>query len=769
MDAKAKIQMQPGWLSLPPNLGENPPGRSQPIEPLIRLLAAKLDEADIAWCVLRNADGLPAYTRYDLDLLLAAEQLPVFENILKTCLAETGWQVLGRITKRHYQCIMLYLNMPEGDYFFLPLDVFTALEYRGLRLLDAGHVLSQRLRNGQGIWMLPTGMEAAITLLKEWVPHGKLKENSRESLRQDTARDPDSFRDTLSVAAGKELGAIIVELVQQGIWVLTPEQLRDLRRAIHDRTPTRWLAVADMLLQNIRHLFRPALGRVVSLAGADGSGKTTLAEGLFRSTYKRPFKACRYVHGHVGVLPRFRDMRAALRRLFGLPAHPPTAEPDMLKGMMEPLPAWKSVALAGYYALDLCLARLLIRRWRSQWALVIMDRSFFDYFYQLGHRRCPQWVLRALLFMIPKPDLLLCLADDPEHIYARKPELTVAEIICEQEILATLVERYPFARCLDGRAGIESIVTAGQHEIWATLGLGQRLSWRQWSVGSRPILAYEAGAANSHWRALTLYSRSTPKRVWLIRAIQWAARCGLDRWLAPERCEVAELLSAGELETLLAELRALFSVESLEWLLTWPARVERRRIYVQFQVPGGGAGVIKIGAGEFNLKQLFNEAEMLRQLTGHEHPFGIPAVLFAKLWSNGRTILALSNFPNPGAFLSKAEIEQWGHIVLRHLESLSIPDFAHGDLGPGNMLLDAQGKLFLFDWENASADAPQGTDAAGLWLSQRQREVLRQPEQAVRELHEYMQGWGDVDCSAVLDFLVARENLAAQRLREVWP
>lgn len=460
MIAPPGIQLQPGLLNMPAGLGENEPHLVLPMKALVRRIADRWEAAKIAWVVLRNAEGLPEFTRYDLDILMAPDQARKAAGILEECVAETGWNIAGRIRKYHYQCLLL-MHASQGNIFYLPVDMFTALQYRGLRYLNTHDILQKRLPSAQGIWCLPPGVEASITLLKELLPHRKLKENSRATVSAQWEQDASGFGQTITAAAGAEWAEKLAQMIRREEWSLARTEALDLRRQIRRRAPPWWGGAVGALWAHIRHLMRPALGRVICLAGPDGSGKTTLAEGLFRNLYKRPFKAARYIHGNIGILPRFRDARAFIRHLLRLPPIPSPPEPVSLKGMMTPLPAWKSVLLATYYACDFSLARWCLRRWRSQWTLTIMDRSFYDYYYQLGHRRCPHRYLHLLARWIPKPDVLLCITDEPAAIHQRKPELTVAEIQVEQDILSDLVQRYSFARSVDGRQGISTMVATG--------------------------------------------------------------------------------------------------------------------------------------------------------------------------------------------------------------------------------------------------------------------------------------------------------------------
>ena len=758
-------ELTPGLLDMPPGLGENAPGTELPFAPLIRRLADRLDETGIAWAVLRNAADLPDYTRYDVDLLVPPDQRGNFLAILEASAAETGWRIAGRIRKRHYLCLLLVRGSPATGLFFLPLDVFTALEFRGWRFLETAAVLRSRIRTPQGIWTLPAGAEAAITLLKELLPHGVLKENSRAAVQAQAASDPERFRAGLEWAAGPDLAGRLVEAVRRGEWSLAPADARELHRAVRRRTPHPWLGLAAAAAQNLAHLFRPALGFVVCLAGADGSGKTTLARGLVEQLYKRPFKACRYVHGNIGVLPRFRDIRAWCRRRAGRPEPAAVPEPPALKGMLTPLPAWKSALLASYYAVDLWLARGPLRRWRGQWTLVILDRSFYDYYYQLGHRRCPAWVFDLGAQLIPKPDLLLCIVGDPGRIHARKPELTEEEIRLEQDILRARAAMLPFARILDGTAGPEALVASAVREVLGRLLGAAPATLCSWRFGGRPWLAYPAGSRAERLRALALFPRSTIKRRLFHAGVKGLTILGLDTRWGSTRDADADLLSVGERELLLEELRRA-GVTVAEWLLAWPARPERRRQYLVFRdAVTRRLGVVKIGAGGFNRRQFQNETEMLRRLAPESHPFSIPSVLFLRELTGERTVLALGGFPPRFAPLSAAQAVRWSAIVIGHLAARRL---AHGDLGPGNMLADAGGRLFLFDWENAAEAAPAGVDEIGFWLALRQRSALRVPGAQAAALRRDFRNRPEPEILATLDFLRARDNLAAARVREAW-
>lgn len=75
--------------------------------------------------------------------------------------------------------------------------------------------------------------------------------------------------------------------------------------------------------------------------------------------------------------------------------------------------------------------------------LVILDRCFYDYFFQRQNRNLPHWLLWAIAFVVPKPRLFIVLEADPSVIHSRKPDLDIEEIREQYEILSRVSSRLP--------------------------------------------------------------------------------------------------------------------------------------------------------------------------------------------------------------------------------------------------------------------------------------------------------------------------------------
>lgn len=326
-----------------------------------------------------------------------------------------------------------------------------------------------------------------------------------------------------------------------------------------------------------------------------------------------------------------------------------------------------------------------------------------------------------------------------------------------------------------------------------------------WGFRRQPVMAYAAGDPAGRIRALSLFPRTSFKRCLFSQGVRLLMTLRLDAAFCSWRESAGDLLSSEELESLLGELRKTCGGREIDWLLAWPAQTDRKRVYLIFRVPAERvSGVVKIGGGEFNRAQFRNETDVLARLLAWEHPFSIPSVLFECNLAGGRTALALGGFPTPLRPVSVARAVAFGREAIDHLHTLPTPAakmrlgetswfpafrdmtlagaascrlldlaateinvaFVHGDLGPGNMQDDGRGGVFLFDWENASMQAPVWTDSVGLWLACRQRQVLRAPRRMGPALRKQLGDPPENDVGVALAFLCAQGNLAAARMLE---
>jgi hypothetical protein len=88
----------------------------------------------------------------------------------------------------------------------------------------------------------------------------------------------------------------------------------------------------------------------------------------------------------------------------------------------------------------------------------IFDRYYYDYLIDPKRARIklPKWILKMGQFLIPEPDLILCLGTDAQVIHKRKPELTLDEVERQVAALKKMSESHNRAVWIDTGENIET-------------------------------------------------------------------------------------------------------------------------------------------------------------------------------------------------------------------------------------------------------------------------------------------------------------------------
>lgn len=459
------------------NSGEQKRGAA-PIGPWVRAFFAKMDDAGICWAVLRGAGDLPDETRYDIDLLIEPGRAAEGEALLREAAEQEGWQVRRIIDKWEYRCCLVI--GPDGDPRFVPVDFFSRCLHRFHPIADGDYALEHRMKNSRGVWVVPDGFAAALSLLKELTRHDTFKANSRDEAQKGARDDAASFRAAVAGVLGDELAARLQKACAEGSWEQVEALAPDLRLAVNRGWSKRLPQAAKFLAMNWRHNRRPPMSCFLVLLGPDGAGKSTVGDRVAEVLYQRPYKICRRFEYNFRIFPELKQFKRALAALTGRKPKTTAPPPPGTRGsgMNEDHPAVRGMIYVTYYSLDLLVGRLMTRKLRGQGAVLIFARYFHDYYYQRGYGKVPRWYLGLLERLAPRPDLIVYLDRDAEEIHAGKPELDVGEIRRQQEIIKKLTASRSNAVTVDASRGIDETVQqvsrlARDHFL---CGSGRRLS-----------------------------------------------------------------------------------------------------------------------------------------------------------------------------------------------------------------------------------------------------------------------------------------------------
>lgn len=436
-----------------------------PITTLITGLINSLNSDNVMYAVLRDAELLPAAPAHDIDILVSRSDLATVRKSIVTIAQQHGWTLCHEIIKYEYSCLILQSQTAVPEY--LPIDLASECHYRGLRYITTENIYGRRTRTAQGIWTVPRGFEAAMVAMKDVLSLRTIRPHVRPMIQSGATTDNSEFVECLKDVVGTKMAIALCDAAKQERWDDLANMRGDLIRRLIRRQWTRVLCYVTFLRITIKYYVTAPLGLFVVIVGPDGSGKTTVAEGMCVALKRRPFKRCEAGAMSFGLLPRLGSLlpwRRTLRMSSNLEAH-----------SARPLSVVHSVVLALWTALDMAGGRILVRRKKGQGVFICHARYYYDYYFQPGHRRTPRWILRAIELLVVKPDLILFIDRPAEDIYRDKPELAVEEIAEQQQRIKALLRGCPNSVILDGNRGAEDTIQAAVSVVQARLAGESRL------------------------------------------------------------------------------------------------------------------------------------------------------------------------------------------------------------------------------------------------------------------------------------------------------
>jgi thymidylate kinase len=419
-------------------------------------LFSQLKREGIVYAVMRNYEGLPEKPGRDIDLLTTGFSQLV--AVLKDSSRQAGYSL--RIFRRYDGMVKFHLvRWRQEGLEVLEIDVQWSIRCKGITLVSPNLLPTFRVLKGV-FFILRPGAEAAISLTKELMYHGAVPAKYKPQLAAMARSDREGFITALKECFGDGLVTKLFDLTCQSDWqgieALVPQLrgnaiLRAIKHAPFGQM-CRWLS---FLRWNLMKFFRPS-GRFVVLIGPDGSGKSTISKKLER--YLQPlFQGSCYFHGHFMIIPRLRD----LAKLLGFKPSEEIAATNPDSGgfgeRMIKFGILRSMLYLTYYSLGYLLGYGVIFLRRGRGELIIFDRYYYDYLIQPG-MSLPSGLIMMVSNLLPKPDLLIYLHNDPQVIFSRKPELTIKELVRQSAVCYQLIDRLPQG-CLVETTGTPEEIT----------------------------------------------------------------------------------------------------------------------------------------------------------------------------------------------------------------------------------------------------------------------------------------------------------------------
>jgi hypothetical protein len=373
-------------------------------------LTELLSEAGVAHVVL-HAGGDDAYLDSDIDIAVGRRDVELVDTLLHS-------GALGRLVQRiqHDVPWCRYYVLATGDAERPYRQVDVASDPWGLSAL--GRSIALALASGRRANATrPQPAEETYFLLAKRAHKGLRGDDDRAALIEGYRRDPDGTRQLLLREVDGAGSQVAAELSRGSI---SPGALKELWRAMgrERRRPATAARRAAYSGLRVAERLRHPTGLTVVIAGPDGAGKSRLAADLPQAC-EGVFWGATRLHLKPTVLP---PPGRLLRRP---PRDTTTPHAD------SPSSALPSLARLGYLWLDALVAwapQVALPRRRSN--LVVVERGWRDL--EVDPRRyrldVPGWATTALGKLLPRPDLVLVLSAPVDVVTARKAELEPSEL-----------------------------------------------------------------------------------------------------------------------------------------------------------------------------------------------------------------------------------------------------------------------------------------------------------------------------------------------------
>jgi hypothetical protein len=193
----------------------------------------------------------------------------------------------------------------------------------------------------------------------------------------------------------------------------------------------------------------PAAGLIITVAGPDGSGKTSFCDALLAGALRD--ENVRRIHHRFALLP----VRG------GNTSDPsqPHAEPPYARGVSEA----KVLALFGEWLIGMLRARPFVR----SGGFLIIERGWWDLAVDPARYRLqPNLALvRMLGRLLPRADLLIILEGPAELLAARKNEVSVEELARQRSVWREIVPRRQRTLYIDVSRPLSDVVSRATDEV----------------------------------------------------------------------------------------------------------------------------------------------------------------------------------------------------------------------------------------------------------------------------------------------------------------
>lgn len=414
----------------------------------------ELNDAGVEYCVLRNYEDLPYnLCGSDVDILVAKNKFNAAHQILQYVALRFNGKC---ICSYQVSASVLRFIGKSNIWWGVAIDLFPSLDYKQVDFFCAKKVIADS-QDYRGI-RVANPIDSSITsFMKECLSNLESRKNYYSEASEAYKSNEIKYKETFI----KYFGVSIAQ--KWGDYLYYGEDSASLRyiskkarKALLVKAFTRhpFIMLKGKVVGAFRRyarLFNPP-GFAIVILGTDGSGKSTLIEGIRSPLDSALHSKMIYEHMRPNLLP-------SLAKLFGRRVKEgPVTDPHG----SEPSGYFGSLIRLLYYTLD-----YFVGYWLKVYpdlvkrpCIYIFDRYFYGYYIDPLRSRVslPKFIIKLFGVVVPRPGVILCLGTNAETMHARKPELPLEEVKRQLDELRNFCENNSRAVWIDTGQEIERSV-----------------------------------------------------------------------------------------------------------------------------------------------------------------------------------------------------------------------------------------------------------------------------------------------------------------------
>lgn len=417
--------------------------------------AAKLNDSDISYLVLRNYESLPGFNESkDVDMLFSPGDVDAAFDCLKRSAVDLGYSLIW-VNPLDYLLGAVFVRVGGDKTSSIKFDLFKGLKWRGCSYINHEYILKNAIEY-KGFYIPRKSHEAMIMLVYYLLYAKHIRQKYIDPIYSNCLEDWEGFDDIVRLTFSEELSGLILTMVKEGR-ILETATLREKIRNGIVRKNMASLGFISGFTQHIytEYYLRNTFGTLLVFSGPDGAGKSTLVHSLMELLCSLG------INNNVSPHHLLSNKVPSLHRLPGAPQK--YAKQDYTKPYQaETAGLVSSIIRTGYYFIAFFVDRaFFIKREMRGNQIVVFDRYYTDIMADPVRIRIglPKRVLQKIFSFLPKPTHLFIILASKELIVSRKDELT------EQKI-DELLESYTDLSSITKKSTVmynDSSVEAGQN------------------------------------------------------------------------------------------------------------------------------------------------------------------------------------------------------------------------------------------------------------------------------------------------------------------